>query len=233
MADLTSHASTHGAHPPGFAHQFEDVQQQRDVGRLGMWVFLATEILFFGGMFTSYTIYRELHLSAFTIGSHLLDWRFGATNTIVLICSSLTMALAIRSAQTAKSRGTIVFWLILTMILGATFLGLKFRFEWYRDFVEQIVPGINFANRPEWGADAGQVQMFMCFYFFMTGLHALHMVIGLGILSVLVWMSWKNKFSPEYNAPLEISGLYWHFVDIVWIFLFPLLYLIGGRYAGS
>lgn len=233
MSDMAIDGAVHDAHPPGLSHQFEDVQQQRDAGRLGMWVFLATEILFFGGMFTSYTIYRELHLSAFTVGSHLLEVQFGATNTVVLICSSLTMALAIRSAQTAKSRGTIIFWLILTMILGAAFLGLKFRFEWYRDFLDHIVPGISFVNRPEWGADAGQVQMFMCFYFFMTGLHALHMVIGLGILSVLVWMAAKNRFSPEYNAPLEISGLYWHFVDIVWIFLFPLLYLIGGRYPGS
>src|ERR1700689_1772675 len=123
MADLTSHASTHDAHPPGFAHQFEDVQQQRDVGRLGMWIFLATEILFFGGMFTSYTIYRELHLAAFETGSRLLGVQFGATNTAVLICSSLTMALAIRAAQTGKSKSTIIFYLILTMILGAAFIG--------------------------------------------------------------------------------------------------------------
>jgi cytochrome c oxidase subunit III len=233
MGDMATHGAAHDAHPPGFAHQFEDVQQQRDAGRLGMWVFLATEILFFGGMFTSYTIYRQLHLSAFITGSHLLVVKFGAINTGVLICSSLTMAMAIRSAQTAKSKGTIIFWLILTMILGAAFVGLKLRFEWYRDYLEAIVPGINFVPHAKWGADAGQVQMFMCFYFFMTGLHALHMVVGLGILSVLVWMAAKGRFSPEYNAPLEISGLYWHFVDIVWIFLFPLLYLIGGRYPGS
>jgi cytochrome c oxidase subunit III len=223
--------AAHSTHPPGFAHQFADIQQQRDAGRLGMWIFLATEILFFGGMFTSYTIYRELHLAAFETGSRLLEVQFGATNTVVLICSSLTMALAIRAAQTGKKKGTIIFWLILTMILGAAFLGLKFRFEWYHDYVEHIMPGFGFKNRVEWGSLAPQVQMFMCFYFFMTGLHALHMVIGIGILTALLIQTARNKFSAEYYAPLEISGLYWHFVDIVWIFLFPLLYLIGGRYT--
>src|ERR1700722_15494854 len=124
--------ATHGthAHPPGFAHQFETITQQRDAGTLGMWVFLVTEILFFGGMFTSYTIYRSLHYAAFEAGSHLLKVQFGATNTVVLICSSLTMALAIHAAQTGKSKGKIIAWLLLTMFLGALFLALKFRYEW-------------------------------------------------------------------------------------------------------
>jgi cytochrome c oxidase subunit III len=206
-----SDTAAHGAHPPGFAHQFENMIQQREAGTLGMWVFLVTEILFFGGMFTSYIIYRLLHFAGFEAGSHLLKVKFGATNTVVLIVSSLTMALAIRAAQTGKRKGQIIGWLLLTMFLGALFLGLKLRYEWYADYVEGIVPGISF-------------------YFFMTGLHAIHMVIGLGILTVLVVLTARNKFSPQYYAPLEISGLYWHFVDIVWIFLFPLLYLIGGRY---
>ena len=204
--------------------------QQREAGTLGMWTFLVTEILFFGGMFTSYTIYRALHLQSFVTGSHLLKVQFGATNTAVLIISSLTMALAIRTAQTGKSKGQIIFWLILTMILGAAFIGIKLRFEWYRDYVEGLIPGVNWAYS---GPHAPGVKMFMCFYFFMTGLHAIHMVVGLGILTVLVIMTARNRFSSQYYAPLEISGLYWHFVDIVWIFLFPLLYLIGGRYAGS
>jgi len=231
MTDAATHG--HSAHPPGFAHQFETIEQQRSAGSLGMWAFLVTEILFFGGMFTAYIVYRSLHYPAFEIGSHLLEVKFGATNTAVLIFSSLTMAMAIHSAQTGKSKGTIITWLILTMILGAAFLGLKFTFEWYHDYVEHIVPSsyFGFEQRPEWGAAGSQVQMFMCFYFFMTGLHAIHMVIGLGLLTVLVIMTARDKFSSEYYAPLEISGLYWHFVDIVWIFLFPLLYLIGGRYA--
>jgi len=227
MSDLAAH---HNAHPPGFAHQFEQVDQQRDAGTLGMWVFLITEIMFFGGMFAAYTIYRSLHLQAFETGSRLLEVQFGATNTVVLIVSSLTMALAIRSAQIGKNKSTIIFYLILTMFLGALFLGLKFTFEWHRDYVDHIVPGFGFINRPEWGSLAPQVQMFMCFYFFMTGLHAIHMIVGLGLLTVLVTMTAKDRFSAQYYSPLEVSGLYWHFVDIVWIFLFPLLYLIGGRY---
>jgi cytochrome c oxidase subunit III len=220
----------HSAHPPGFAHQFETAAQQREAGTLGMWVFLVTEILFFGGMFMSYTVYRALHLPAFITGSHLLEVKFGATNTAVLIISSLTMALAIRCAQTGKPKGQIIFWLILTMFLGALFLGLKLRFEWYHDYIEGIVPGVSWHYN---GPYAPGVELFMCFYFFMTGLHALHMVVGLGILTVLVIMTARNRFSSQYYSPLEISGLYWHFVDIVWIFLFPLLYLIGGRYPGS
>lgn len=227
---MSEAATVHNANPTGFAHQFEDIEQQHEAGRLGMWIFLATEILFFGGMFMAYTVYRSLHPVAFDIGSHLLDVRFGATNTAVLICSSLTMALAIRSAQTGKKKGTIIWFLILTMILGALFLFFKFRFEWYHDYLEHTIPGFGFQNHAAWGANAGQVQMFMCFYFFMTGLHALHMIVGIGILTVLTIMAGRGKFTSQYFAPLEISGLYWHFVDIVWIFLFPLLYLAGGRY---
>jgi len=215
------------AHPPGFAHQFETVEQQREAGSLGMWLFLMTEILFFGGMFTAYIVYRSLHYDAFEAGSHLLLVQFGATNTAVLICSSLTMALSIRAAQTGQRKGTIIGWLVATWILGAAFIGIKLYFEWYHDWVEGLVPGFR------WIAENGHtpgVEQFFCFYFFMTGLHALHMVVGLGILTVLIIMTARNKFSPQYYAPLEISGLYWHFVDIVWIFLFPLLYLIGGRY---
>lgn len=220
------------AHPPGFAHQFEDIEQQHEAGNLGMWVFLITEIMFFGGLFAGYIIYRAMYLPAFETGSRLLNVKLGAANTAVLIASSLTMALAIHAAQAAKSKGTIIFYLILTMILGATFLGVKFIFEWRRDYVEALVPGINFVVRPEhWGPMASHVQMFFCFYFFMTGLHALHMIVGFGILAVLVGMAARGRFNERYYFPLEVTGLYWHFVDIVWIFLFPLLYLIGGTYA--
>ena len=222
--------AAHSVHPPGFAHQFETVEQQREAGHLGMWIFLATEILFFGGMFTAYIVYRALHLSSFILGSHQLVVKFGAVNTAVLICSSLTMALAIRTAQTGGSKGVVIVWLLLTMVLGAAFLGIKLRFEWYRDYMEGLIPGVAWLSG---GTHTPGVKMFMCFYFFMTGLHALHMVVGLGILTVLVIMAARDRFSAEYYSPLEISGLYWHFVDIVWIFLFPLLYLIGGRYPGS
>jgi cytochrome c oxidase subunit III len=235
VADMAAHPhgiarDAHGKHPPGFAHQFEDMAQQREAGSLGMWVFLVTEIMFFGGLFATYIIYRALYLPSFETGSRLLNVTLGATNTVVLIGSSLTMALAIHAAQVGKRHATVVY-LILTMILGAAFLAVKFTFEWRNDYLEHLVPGLGFIIRPEWGAAGPHVPMFFCFYFFMTGLHAMHMIIGFGILTVLVVMAWRGRFGPDYYAPLEITGLYWHFVDIVWIFLFPLLYLIGGRYA--
>jgi cytochrome c oxidase subunit III len=223
--------SPHEVHGPELVHQFEDKEQQREAGTLGMWTFLITEIMFFGGMFCAYVIYRSLHPHGFELGSHLLEVKFGATNTAVLIGSSLTMAMAIRSAQVGKRKSTVIAFLVVTMLLGLTFVGVKLYFEWYHDYLEHIVPGFGFVYRPEWGADAPMVQMFMVFYFFMTGLHALHMVIGIGILTVLTIMTSRGRFSPRYYTPLEISGLYWHFVDIIWIYLFPLLYLIGGRYA--
>ena len=170
-------------------------------------------------------------MPAFETGSHLLEVQFGATNTAVLICSSLTMALAIRSAQTGKSKSTIIFYLILTMILGAAVhrrsncgsSGTTTTSR-HRSRASASVPA-------RVGPYAPGVQMFMCFYFFMTGLHALHMVVGLGHSHGAGGHGRaRTDFRSQYYAPLEISGLYWHFVDIVWIFLFPLLYLIGGRY---
>ncbi len=227
MSDMAVHAP----HPPGFKHQFEDMDQQREAGSLGMWVFLVTEIMFFGGLFATYIIYRALYLPAFETGSRLLNVKFGAVNTAVLIGSSLTMALAIHAAQAGKKKSEQVMYLILTMILGAVFLFLKFAFEWRADYHEHLVPGFHFIIRQEWGAAGPHVPLFFCFYFFMTGLHALHMIIGFGILGTLTVMAHRGRFTSEYYAPLEVSGLYWHFVDIVWIFLFPLLYLIGGRFA--
>ncbi|MGA7091701.1 MAG: cytochrome c oxidase subunit 3 [Candidatus Acidiferrales bacterium] len=220
---------THGIAPRGFAHQFENIEQQRDTSTFGMWVFLVTEIMFFGGLFAAFIVYRTLYPHAFETGSRLLDWRFGCANTVVLIGSSLTMVLAIYSAQINK-RGGQVFFLLVTMFLGALFLFLKFRFEWHHDYIEHLVPGFGFQVNPAWGVGASHVQMFMCFYFFMTGLHALHMIVGIGVLTVLTVMAYRGRFDHEYYAPLDISGLYWHFVDIVWIFLFPLLYLLGGVY---
>lgn len=233
MAEMAHPSPGHHGHTPELVHQFETVEQQREAGTLGMWLFLSTEILFFGGMFCSYLVYRTLHPEAFSIGSHLLEVKFGATNTAVLICSSLTMAMAIRSAQTGKSKSTIITYLVVTMLLGLAFIGIKLYFEWYHDYLEHIVPGVAFTYRPEWGSHGGMVQMFMVFYFILTGIHALHMVVGIGILTVLVIMTARGRFSVHYSTPLDISGLYWHFVDIIWIYLFPLLYLIGGRYSSG
>lgn len=206
------------------AHQFDDLEQQKEAAGLGMWIFLATEIMFFGGLFTGYTIYRLQYFPGFEAGSHLLDLKLGAINTGVLIASSLTMALGVHAAQMGKRMRLIVF-LILTVILGSVFLGVKY-FEYAHKWHHHLVPGPHFG--PE-GKFPPHMELFFSFYFAMTGMHALHMIIGIGLLLVLVWMAWKGKFTPKKYNPVEITGLYWHFVDIVWIFLFPLLYLIGGR----
>jgi cytochrome c oxidase subunit III len=215
------------------AHQFESPDQQHEADTLGIWLFLVTEVMFFGGLFTGYALDRWLYYSAFAAASRVLDIRLGAINTAVLLTSSFTMALSVRAAQTAK-RGALALLLILTMLLGAVFLGIK-GFEYYQKFVEHVVPGIDFAPQGEVLArlapgGLGHAQLFFCFYFFMTGLHALHMIVGLGLLFVLLLRALRGDFTPGYYAPVEVTGLYWHFVDIIWIFLFPLLYLIGGRF---
>jgi len=208
-------------HSAVLAHHFDDLEQQREAASLGMWVFLVTEIMFFGGLFCGYTVYRWLYPGAFAEASHRLDIVLGATNTSVLLGSSLTMALAVYSAQMGRRKAQLAF-LLATMLLGATFLAIKF-VEYHHKFVEHLVPGPGFLFEGPFGR---QAQIFFSFYFVMTGMHALHMVIGLGLLTALVVMTLRGRFTREYYVPVDIIGLYWHFVDIVWIFLFPLLYLI-------
>jgi cytochrome c oxidase subunit 3 len=210
-----------GGSVAGLAHQFDDIQQQRDADHLGMWTFIVTEVLFFGGMITGYTVYRSMYPQAWAIGSEHLSYWSGTIMTAVLLISSLTMALSVHAAQTGR-RKTLMTFLVLTMILGVAFLGLKFN-EYHEKFVEHMVPGPHFEYH---GPFAHQVEIFLSFYFAMTGMHALHMIIGLGILTVLLVMAARGRFSRDYHSPVVISGLYWHFVDIVWIFLYPLLYLI-------
>jgi len=209
-------------HHPALAHQFDSLEQQKEAATLGMWIFLVTEVLFFGGLFLTYTTYRHLYPDAFAAASHELIVWAGTINTAVLITSSLTMALAVHAAQTGNRR-LLVLFLIVTMILGTVFLGIK-AFEYYSEWEERHVPGLNYAFDPRYYRHA---QIFFSLYFLMTGLHALHMIIGLGIMAVMLRWSIRGTITPEYFTPIEISGLYWHFVDIVWIFLFPLLYLIG------
>jgi cytochrome c oxidase subunit 3 len=192
-----------------------------------MWVFLVTEVLFFGGLFLAYSIYRGWYPDAFAVASHELDVTLGSINTVVLITSSLTMALAVHASQTGDRRQLMLF-LVLTMILGATFLGIK-GMEYEHKFVEHHVPGPDFQFEKEYFRHA---QIFFSLYFVMTGLHAIHMIIGLGIMTWMLWWSWNGTITKDYSSPIEISGLYWHFVDIVWIFLFPLLYLLG-RHVGA
>jgi cytochrome c oxidase subunit 3 len=214
-----SHA-THQDHPY-LQHHFDNLEQQFESSALGMWLFLVTEILFFGGLFAAYLIYRMSYPVAFQEASHHLDIVLGGVNTAILIGSSLTMAMAVYGAQTG-SRTTQLLWLAATMVLGVAFLGIK-AVEYSHKFHDHLIPGPHFQFE---GRDPVRAQLFFSLYFVMTGLHALHMIVGLGIMTVLFVMAYRGRFTKAYHTPVEISGLYWHFVDIVWIFLFPLLYLI-------
>jgi cytochrome c oxidase subunit 3 len=202
--------------------QFDTEQQQKDASTLGMWIFLVTEIMFFGGMFLAYTIYRSTYPEIFAACSSSLNVYIGAANTVVLLCSSFTMVMAVRAAQLGKQTA-IVANLILTLILGFVFLGVK-AYEWNEKFVEHHIPGPGFHF--EGIAQQGPAQLFFSLYFAMTGLHALHMIIGAGLLTWLVVKARQGTFTAAYMTPVDVAGLYWHFVDIIWIFLFPLLYLI-------
>jgi cytochrome c oxidase subunit 3 len=223
--------AAHGEHNPALLHHFATEEQQKDASNFGMWIFLATEVMFFGGLFCAYLIYRRWYFGDFGAASKSIDATLGATNTAVLICSSLTVVLAIWAAQTGR-RVILITMLVLTMLFGLTFLGIK-GIEYKDKFEEHHVPGASFSfdhvpipGHPDQYANSQHAQIFFALYFIMTGLHALHMIVGLGIFTWLLWMAWKGRFTPDYDTPLEIGGLYWHFVDIVWIYLFPLLYLI-------
>ena len=236
MPDSSSVAvhAAHSKHNPALLHHFATEQQQKDSASLGMWIFLATEVMFFGGLFCAYLIYRLKYFGEFAAASQSLSVKLGGTNTIVLICSSLTVVLAIYGAQHAK-RTLMLGSLVLTILLGFAFLGIK-SIEYAEKFEKHHVPGPSFQfdsvpvpGRPGQMANPAHAQIYFSLYFIMTGLHALHMIIGLGIFSWLFWKAWRGDFTPEYHTPLEVGGLYWHFVDIIWIYLFPLLYLIDLR----
>jgi cytochrome c oxidase subunit 3 len=219
------------AHHPALQHHFDNMEQQKESATLGMWLFLVTEIMFFGGLFTAYVVYRHAFPRVFAAASHHLNVTLGGINTGVLICSSLTMALAIWSAQINR-RKLIVLFLLLTIALGSTFLIIK-GFEYWDKYEHHLIPGFGLHYAPDdahlQGIAGQQSQIFFSLYFIMTGLHALHMVIGIGLLAFLAVRSWQGRYDSSYYNPLECTGLYWHFVDIVWIFLFPLLYLIGAH----
>lgn len=306
---MATHVDTHGHyHAPGLQHQFDDMKQQEESVSIGMWMFLAQEIMFFGGMFTVYLLYRWKFPMAFAAGSNHLDAFLGGLNTLVLIVSSLTMALTVYYAQKGN-RNMQVILIVLTMIFGTVFLGVKaveytdkynhglipfanwnkktkespkgeeHKADHSRNFVlpfetkasaAETKPGAEehpYSNKTgvfQWkdislaqmGEKEGyltdwekvgyysngkldekkfeeKVRIFFWIYFCMTGLHALHMVIGLGIMAWLLWKAWLGTYSAAYYSPVEMSGLYWHFVDIVWIFLFPLLYLLGRHFIAG
>lgn len=205
------------------AHQFHDLRQQREASELGMWVFLATEVLMFGGIVTAFLAVRGLHAEAFVEGSRHLDWRIGAANTAVLITSSLTMALGVHFARGAAQRATVAS-LGATALLGLTFLAVK-AVEYAEKWSHGQVPG-------RWFRAAAELEMFYAFYFVLTGLHGLHMAIGVGVIGTMMARAARGTVLGEGHMPVEVAGLYWHLVDVVWIFLFPLLYLSGGIRLG-
>ena len=220
-------------HNPALQHHFADMEQQKNAASLGMWLFLATEVMFFGGMFCAYLVYRYLYYNEFAAGSRSIDLKWGTINTAVLICSSLTVALSVRAAQLGK-RKTLVILLLATLVFGLAFLGIK-GIEWKAKFDEHHVPGSSFDSSdiareyPQIPIDSHRLQIFFSLYFAMTGLHALHMIIGVGLFSYIIYQANKGRYGPGYYTPVEMAGLYWHFVDIVWIYLFPLLYLIDRK----
>jgi cytochrome c oxidase subunit 3 len=217
-------------HPSPLQTPYRDLDQQRETATLGMFVFLLTELMMFGGLFCSYLVYRTLYFPSFQEGSKHMDLTIGAVNTAVLICSSLTMALGVKASQQGRSK-TIVFFMVITLLFGCTFLGLK-AIEYHHHWRMHEVPGVNFELASHAvNVDPGKVQLFFSLYFLMTGLHALHMLIGIGLVTWVAISAHKGRYTAAYHNPVENVGLYWHFVDIVWIYLFPLLYLISRTHV--
>jgi len=226
MSEVVSPELAAQPEPTPLAHQFDSLAQQNHADDLGMWVFLATEVMFFGGMFLGYTIYRWEYAEAFAAASSHLDLFWGTLNTAILLSSSFSVAMAVSAAEWSR-RGWLIGLLGATMALGAAFLGIKFM-SYYHEYREGLMPllGLPFV----WEGDyAGEAAMFFNFYFVLTGVHATHMLIGLGAMMVLLIKAMRGGLLGEYSAPVRIVGLYWHFVDIIWVFLFPLLYLVGAR----
>ena len=211
-------------------HHFADLDHQRATSAFGMWLFLVTEIMFFGGMFATYLIYRLSYFNAWVAGSQTMEIQYGTANTAVLICSSLTMVMSVHFAKLGNRKLTTIF-LVLTLILGIGFLGVK-GVEYHEHWVHHEVPGPGFHFEHEGDYDPHQVEIFFSLYFAMTGMHALHMIIGAGLLTWLLIANARGRFTPEYNSPVEMVGLYWHFVALVWIYLFPLHYLISHTHNG-
>lgn len=228
-------------HGPAFlAHHFDTPAQQLDAAKLGMWAFLAQEVLFFSGLFVAYFVFRTWYPNAFSVGSHLLDKELGALNTMVLLASSLTAAMAVRSAKMGDQKWT-GRYLLITIVFAFGFLVIKY-LEYSHKFHVGFLPGNNFAPTAEGREEIEHVlqklsylglheapfhiRSFYGLYFMLTGVHGLHVIIGIGVLTWIWNRNRKGEFSADYNTPVDIAALYWHLVDLIWIYLFPLLYLI-------
>lgn len=207
---------------PLLHEQFNNPEQQRETASIGMWIFIVSEMMLFGGLFTAFTVYRMYYPQAFDRGSHEMSIVLGSINTAVLICSSFTMALTVYFAQLG-TRKFVNLFLILTMIIGFVFLAIKFT-EYYLHYMDHKAPAVWFNSS---GPEPGKEEMFFVFYFIMTMLHALHMFVGEGILAVTLGRSIAGHFTDVYYTPVEVAGLYWHFIDIIWVFLYAIFYISG------
>ncbi|MEO8809647.1 MAG: cytochrome c oxidase subunit 3 family protein [Rhodanobacter sp.] len=210
-------------HPgPQIAEQYDDAVQQREAATLGMWLFLSTEIMFFGVLFASYTICRVLYPQGFAEASRHTDMLLGTIETAVLLTSSSLIALALRAIKLDQRR--VATWLMIgTASLGVTFLVMH-GFEYYSEYTEHLIPGFNF-DQP--GPHSHAVELFFCLYYFITGFHSLHVIIGVVLIFTLAMRVARGAFGPRHHTTLELVALYWHLVDIVWIFVFPVIYLVG------
>lgn len=215
-------SSTHDEHAPFLQHHFEDHGHQFDAGKMGIWVFLFTEILFFSGLFVAYTVYRSMHPEVFVGAAKYLDTTMGAINTCVLLFSSLTAAWSVRCAQLGNKSG-LVLNLALTLLCAGGFMVIKY-LEYSHKFHIGLLPGrwfVEMAGRPD------ELKTFFGIYFAMTGLHGIHVLLGMVVFVWLLKRAIRGDFTPQYYGPIDFAALYWHLVDLIWIFLFPLLYLIN------
>ena len=216
---------------------YRNFEHQSETARLGIWLFLATEVMFFGALFLTAGIYRYQYAEAFEHASARLNWQIGAVNTLVLLVSSFTMVMAVHHSRHGNRR-PLVRYLLLTAAFGAVFLVLK-GVEYYLDYRENLIPGWRF-EPSDWIGGAGlmpeqvpQVKLFLVMYFTMTMIHAIHLTIGIGLMLILAVLAARGRFTSDYNSPIDVAGLYWHFVDVVWIFLLPMLYLMGTHTLGG
>lgn len=216
-----THMTQSGEHH--HAHHFNSAEEEFEASKQGMWVFMVTEVLMFGGLFVGYLIFRGMYLDAFKQAHHELSWKLGGLNTLVLLTSSLTMAMAVSSSQRGdRAKTNANLW--LTFMFGIGFLIVKY-FEYSAKFHHGLLPAGYFTN--EHLKEVEKAPLFFSFYFSMTGLHGLHVLVGMGLMLWLIRRNSRGDFSAHHYTAVELVGFYWHFVDLVWIYLFPLLYLVG------
>jgi cytochrome c oxidase subunit III len=218
---MSTSSSSSGHH---VAHHFRDAVHEFDTAKQGIWLFMVTEILMFGGLFVAYAIFHNMYPEMFAEGARQLDWKMGFLNTMVLIFSSLTMALGIHFLQVGKQKQAVIS-LALTILCGAIFMVVKY-FEYTHKFHLGFLPG-RYLNTETVHAAHQNLGMYFGLYFSMTGLHGIHVLIGMGLIAWMMVKAMKGEFGPDYYTPVEGVGIFWHIVDLIWIFLFPLLYLVG------